>query len=101
MKTNTPLRGSGNGRLYSVPANFFDRFFLEKIAPFPDKINEFAAIGRVVCKYQIKISDGWVAPRIDSMIKPGLLETATPADENGPGYRRMLRKTARLTDPKG
>lgn len=101
QKANTPLRASVNGRLYSVPENFYDSFILETIAQFPDKFNESAAIGRMIGKYQIKISDGWVAHRIDSMIKSGLLETVTPADENGPGYRRVLRKTARLTDPKG
>ena len=49
-------------------------------------------IGRVLGKYHLGIGDAWVALRIEEMIRAGMFETISDADEDAPIYHRMLRK---------
>ncbi|MFQ8898964.1 MAG: DUF3658 domain-containing protein [[Clostridium] scindens] len=43
-------------------------------------------------KYQLGISDGWLAMRIEKMIENGKLQIITNAPSDCPAYHRVIRK---------
>ena len=92
QKENTQLRAILNGRLVSVPADFYDSFIRRELAKVPGEFHEAYIIGRVIGRFQLGIGDGWIANRIEAMIKSGELEIVTQAPNDGPSYRRVLRK---------
>ncbi len=91
---NAPLRAVVNGRLQSVPEEFYDCFILGSIAAQPEEFSMARAIGDVLGKYRPGIGDEWIACRIDHMIHMGLLEVIKEAPEGEMSYSRMLRKAA-------
>jgi hypothetical protein len=92
QKENAPLRAVINGRLQSVPENFYDDFILREIVLESDEFREANLIGRILGKYQLGIGDGWLALRIEEMIRAGKLEALSSAPDDGPSYRRILKK---------
>jgi hypothetical protein len=60
QKENAPLRAVINGRLQSVPENFYDDFILREIALEKNEFHEANLIGRIFGKYQLGIGDGWL-----------------------------------------
>lgn len=90
---NAPLRAVVNGKLQSVPENFYDAFILREIAVEGSEFHEANLIGKILGKYQLGIGDGWLALRIEEMIRTGKLEAVTSAPDDGPGYHRILKKT--------
>lgn len=57
---NAALRAVVNGRLQSVPENFYDHFIIREIAAEGDEFHEANLIGRILGKYQLGIGDGWL-----------------------------------------
>lgn len=92
QEENAPLRAVLNGRLVSVPEDLYDSFIRRELAKVPDEFHEAQVIGNVLGRFQLGISDGLVANRIDVMVKNGELEIVAPAPEDTPTYRRVLRK---------
>jgi hypothetical protein len=92
QKENAPLRAVINGRLQSVPENFYDDFILREIVLEKNEFREANLIGRILGKHQLGIGDGWLALRIEEMIYAGTLEIVSTAPEDGPSYRRILKK---------
>lgn len=90
---NAPLRAVLNGQLVSMPETLYDSFITREIESAPNEFQEAMLIGNILGKYESRISDTWVALRIEEMIRAGILE---PADnkvlKDYPSYYRMLRK---------
>lgn len=88
-----PLRAVVNGRLQSVPEDFYDVFILREIAAQPVEFQQAVVIGRVLGQYQLGISDAWIALRMEHMLDRGILTAITSPPKDGPVYYRILRKT--------
>ncbi len=89
MLENAPLRAIINGKLTSVPENFYDFIIANNL---PD--NDFIMaqfIGKLLGKYRIGISDSWYAYRIDKMIEENKLIVIENKDTSHP-YGKVLRK---------
>lgn len=89
---NAPLRMVLNGRLQSGPADFYDSFLLRELAALPEQFPMAALIGTVLGKYQLGISDTWLARRIETLIRAGVLDIVQEAPAEEHSYRRILRK---------
>ena len=61
QEENAVLRAVINGRLFSVPEDFYDYFIRSEIENQNDEFQEGQLIGRILGKYQLGISDGWLA----------------------------------------
>lgn len=92
QKENAPLRAVLNGQLVSAPADFYDSFIRRELTKAPDEFNEAHMIVNIMGRFQLGIGDGLIANRIETIIESGELEVATQAADDGPGYRRILRK---------
>ena len=92
QKENAPLRAVINGRLQSVPENFYDDFILREIVLEKNEFREANLIGRILGKYQLGIGDGWLALRIEEMIRAGKLGIVSSAPEDELSYQRILKK---------
>ncbi len=89
-KENAPLRALINGKLLSVPEDFYDHLLIKNI---PE--GEFIMarlIGEVLGKYQLGVSDAWYARRIRKMIKDNRLKVVGDKDPEHP-YGKVLMKT--------
>ncbi len=91
---NMPLRAFINGRLHSVPKEFYDSFIRQEIEKAGTEFHEAALIGNVLGRYQLKIGDMWIAARIEDMIAQGELSPLSEPKEGEIIYRRMLKKNA-------
>lgn len=90
VKENAPLRALVNGELISVDENFYD-FLINNNLPDNDfLIGRF--IGEIMGKYQLGVSDGWYALRLDKMLDEGCLQLVEDKDKSHP-YGRILRKS--------
>lgn len=89
---NAPLRAVINGTLQSVEEDFYDGFLLREIAAATDEFHEASVIGRVLGRYQLGIGDGWVALRIEELIRTGKLKPVSVAPDDSPSYHRILKK---------
>lgn len=89
---NAPIRVVLNGQLVSAPENIYDEFILRELVVREDEFSEAHLIADVMGKYQLGIGDTWLAFRIEKMLQSGILKVVTEAPEDGPVYRRMLRK---------
>lgn len=90
---NAPLRAMLNGQLVSMSEKLYDDFILREIAAEGEEFQEAMIVGRVLGKYQLGISDSWVAFRIEEMIHAGKLEAVSAVPEDMPVYHRMLKKS--------
>lgn len=68
---NSPLRAIVNGRLMSVPENFYDSLVLNNLSDNVSSIEELIAI--VLGKYPIGVSDAWIENRIRQLVKDGTI----------------------------
>lgn len=92
---NAPLRALLNGKLVSTTETLYDDIILREIAAESDEFQEAMVVGRVIGKYQLGISDSWIAYRIEKMIREGWLEAITAVSEDMPVYHRVLKKCTR------
>ncbi|MEL7608165.1 MAG: DUF3658 domain-containing protein [Bacillota bacterium] len=91
---NAPLRAVLNGQLVSASETLYDDFILREIAAEGEEFQEALIIGRVLGKYQLGMSDSWIACRIEEMIRAGKLEAVSAVAEDMPTYHRVLKKCA-------
>ena len=92
QKENAPLRAVINGRIQSVPEDFYDWFIKEEIGRMEDEFHEAYLIGKILGQFQLGISDGWLALRIEKMIKDGELIALSEAPSDEVAYHRLLKK---------
>ena len=81
-----------NGQLVSVPEDFYDSFLLRELDALPDAFREAKLIGLTMGKYQLDVSDGWYAYRIEQFIQDGRLLPLTKPEEGSSAYHRILCK---------
>lgn len=89
IKENAPLRAIVNGKLISVPVDFYDHIITHNMPNGDFEMARF--IGKILGKYALGIGDGWYALRINKMIEENKLEIVS----NGNGlypYCKVLRK---------
>ncbi len=89
---NAPLRAVVQGKLQSVPADFYDGWLEREMKAQGETFHEAQLIGTVLRQCHLGVSDGWLALRLDEWIRQGRLEALTPAPQDGPRYHRLLRK---------
>ncbi|SNS26009.1 protein of unknown function [Anaerovirgula multivorans] len=88
---NAPLRALVNGKLISVPEDFYDHIIFNNI---PDREFVMAQlIGTILGKCPLGVGDGWYALRIKKMIAENKLEIVADKDASHP-YDKILRKVA-------
>ncbi len=89
---NAPLRAIVNGRLQSVPENFYDFFLLRELSRESSEFEEAELLGRCLGKYHLGAGCGWLALRVEEMIRSGKLAAVTSAPVDSPKFYRKLRK---------
>ena len=93
QKENAPLRAVVNGRLMSVPEDWYDPFLCREIAARPAEFSAAQVVGTVLGKYQLGIGDGELACRLEAMVQGGELQQVTYPGPEDPSYHCRLRKT--------
>ena len=93
---NGTLRAVVNGRLCTVPEDFYDHFLLRELENQPRRFHEGRLIGEILSKYPLGLGDSLIALRIEEFISRGMLTPATEPEENRPIYHRYLEKGAGL-----
>lgn len=93
QKENAPLRAVVNGRLMSVPEDWYDPFLCREIAARPAESSAAQVVGTVLGKYQLGIGDGELACRLEAMVQGGELQQVTYPGPEDPSYHCRLRKT--------
>lgn len=88
INENAPLRAIINGKLISVPEDFYD-FIITKNLPDHDFLMS-RFIGKLLGEYHLGISDSWYAFRMDEMIKEHKLIVVENKDPSHP-YGQVLR----------
>ena len=96
QRENSPLRAMVNGRLCSVPANFYDHFLLRELAEQPQRFHQGRFIGDILGKYPLGLGDSLIALRMEEFISRGMLTPETKPVEDRPIYHRFLRINAAL-----
>jgi hypothetical protein len=89
MVENAPLRAILNGRLTSVPENFYDFIIMNNLPDSDFIMARF--IGKLLGEYRLGISDSWYALRIEKMIEENKLIVVEEKDPSHP-YQKVLRK---------
>lgn len=89
---NQPLRAMINGKLTSVPEDFYDPFIRRELAGQPSEFSETRFIGQLLVRYGFGLSGDLIAWRIERMIAAGELEPVTQPAPGDPAYHRTLRK---------
>lgn len=87
-----PLRAVINGRLCGVNEDFYDWLILRELSNLPEEFSQAVLIGQILGKYQLGLSDSWLALRMEEMISQGTLEPVTSPPPDRPIYHRLLRK---------
>ena len=91
-EATAPLRAVINGRLCSVPIDFYDPFLLAQLDRMEDRFPEPQLIGAVMARCQLGVGDLWIALRIEQLIRDGRLRVAGPPAPGRVTYRRELEK---------
>ena len=94
QEENAPLRAMVNGQLISAPEDFYDYYIHREVAEEGEEFLEAKVIGRILGNRRMGIGDTWIALRIEEMVRDGMLEAVSAADEDSPSYHRVLRKCA-------
>ena len=91
QEENMPLRAVVSCRLTSLKADVFDHFIRREIDRAEPEFRQAQIIGNVLGKYALGLGDGFVALRMEAMIRAGELEIIEDAGEGEPSYRRILK----------
>ncbi|QOR35234.1 DUF1835 domain-containing protein [Clostridium sp. 'deep sea'] len=86
---NAALRAVVNGKLISVPENFYDHLILNNLPSGEFEMARF--IGTILGKYPLGIGDAWYALRIEKMIKNNILQLVSIKDCSHQ-YSKILKK---------
>lgn len=95
QQENSTLRAVLNGKLVSVSEYLYDTFILRELDKQENEFKEAQLVGQVLGKYQLGISDAWIALRIEKFIKEGLLNPITAPEPDTPIYHRILQKSGK------
>lgn len=82
---NSPLRAVINGRVTSVPEDFYDFLIWKRLTCKP--IKEARLIGDILGYFQIGIGDWWFARRIEHFIQQGKIKVMEDSENK---YARMI-----------
>lgn len=82
---NSPLRAVLNGRVVSVPEDFYDFLIWKELSEKPQK--EARLIGDILGKHPLGIGDWWYAKRIDNFIAQGKIRVVQDSPRK---YARMI-----------
>lgn len=93
QEENMPLRAVVSGRLTSLKADAFDHFIRMEIDGAEAQFRQARVMGNVLGKHPLGFGDGFIALRMEEMIRAGELEIVQEAGEGEPPYRRVLQKT--------
>lgn len=85
---NAPLRAVINGKLISVPEDFYDHIIIKSI--FDGEVVMGRLIGNILGQYPLGVGDGWYALRINKMIDDNLLTVIENKNLDHP-YGRVLK----------
>lgn len=91
QEENTDLRIVENGTVKSVPGDYFDDLIWAEIDRQPDEFYEAQLIGELIGT-QLRMPDGWIASRIETMIASGRLCITWEENPGSRSYRRRLKK---------
>lgn len=92
-RENAPLRAVVNGRLTSVPTDFYDSILRQEIRGLETEFDEAFLIGRTICRLPA-LGDAIIALRVQEMVDRGELAViGTDATPDGAVYWRRLRRT--------
>ncbi|MCG8698289.1 MAG: DUF1835 domain-containing protein [Bacteroidales bacterium] len=89
VRENAPLRAIVNGKLISVPEDYYD-YIITKNIPDDDFLIA-RLIGKIMGNYDLGVSDSWYALRIDKMIEEKKLIIVENKDMSHP-YGKILKK---------
>lgn len=89
VKENAPLRAIVNGKLISVPEDFYDYIITKNIPD--DGFIMARLIGKIMGNYELGVSDSWYALRIEKMIEENKLSIVEHKDMSHP-YGKKLKK---------
>ena len=92
QQENMPLRTVASGRLMSLNADAFDHFIRMEIDEAEVEFRQARVIGNVMGRHPFGFGDGFIALRMEEMIRRGELEILEEAGEGEPSYRRILKK---------
>lgn len=90
-KENAPLRAIVNGKLISVPENFYDFIIIQNLPNTEFRLGEL--IAKLMMEYDLNVTDNWYASRIDKLIEEDKLIII---ENNANIYGRILKKTDKL-----
>lgn len=89
VRENAPLRAVVNGKLISVPEEFYDYIIMKNIPD--DNFLMSRLIGQIMGNYDLGVSDSWYALRIDKMIEDNKLIIVENNERVHP-YEKILKK---------
>lgn len=89
VRENAPLRAIVNGKLISVPEDYYDYIITKNIPE--DDFPMARLIGEIMGNYDLGVSDSWYALRIDKMIEEKKLIIVENKDISHP-YGKILKK---------
>lgn len=89
---NMPLRAVVSGRLMSLNADAFDHFIRMEIGKAEVEFRQARVIGNVLGRHPFGFGDGFIALRMEEMIRRGELEILEETGEGEPTYKRKLKK---------
>ena len=89
---NSPLRAILNGHIHSVPEDFYDFFITAEIKNQPEEFMQAQVIGKVLGKYHLGITTGFIFNRMEKMMEDGLLTPVTQAENDRPLYHRKMKR---------
>lgn len=92
---NAPLRAVLNGQLVSAPEDLYDSFIRRELDRMEDIFREAILVGNVIGRCRLAISDGWIALRVNAMVRAGELKVITQEEEENRLYQRVLGKVRR------
>lgn len=92
---NAPLRAVINGRVTSVPANFYDFLIMKYLSDEP--IREAVLIGKILGEKQLGIGDWLYAKRIDKLIKMNRIEVVFDSDKKY--ERELIKRKLNVSNP--
>lgn len=90
QKQNMPLRVVEQGKLQSVPADYYDAVIWQELDKQPEEFPEAHLIGAVVGR--LAVSDNFVALRLEELIEQGKLQITKEETPGSRSYRRWLKK---------
>lgn len=91
VQENAPLRAVVNGRVRSVPEDFYD-FVLRKVMP-PEPVKMGEVIARALTELN-GVGDGWLYRRLQAMRAAGEVREVSPGNGRHPPYTAVIQRLA-------